>query len=389
VQTNDYEAIVLGLGGIGSGALFWLSRRLGGEVLGIEQFELGHDRGGSQDHSRIIRYSYHRPDYVRLAQRAYDCWSAVEEASGDQLVYRVGGLDLFPENGAIPPEDYTASLDACGIAWERLEAAEIMRRWPVWKLPDSVWGLFQEDGGLVAAARANAAHIRAARENGAAIVERANVTDVRVENGEVSVTFDGRTCRAGRLVITAGAWSNYVLQKFGIQLPLTVTREQVVYFSPPDLAPFSVDRLPIWIWMDEPSFYGFPAFGLDAVKVAQDVGGYETTAVDRTFDPDPANLARVRDFCGKYLPAALGPELLIKTCLYTMPPDRDFVIDRLPGHPEVVLAIGAGHAFKFASAIGQVLSELALDGGTEADISGFTFDRRILHVKDPPKSFTI
>jgi sarcosine oxidase len=386
---KEYEAIVLGVGGIGAGALYWLSRRLGDGVLGLEQFELGHDRGSSQDHSRIIRYSYHRPFYVQLAQRAYRCWAEVEKAAGEQLVHRCGGLDLFPENGAIPASDYTSSLDACGIAYERLEADEIRRRWPAFTIPDSVRGLYQADGGLVAAAKANAAHVRAARQAGAEVRENAAVSGVRVEDGEVALTVDGRTLRARRLIVTAGAWSNAVLGNFGLNVPITVTREQVIYFSAPDLEHFAPDRFPIWIWMDEPSFYGFPVYGLPAVKVAQDVGGYVTTAATRNFDPDPANLARVRGWCERYLPAALGPELLIKTCLYAMPPDRDFVVDALPGHPEILVAIGGGHGFKFASALGQVLSELALDGATAADISAFAVDRPILRLADPPKSFTI
>jgi sarcosine oxidase len=386
---NEFDTIVVGLGGIGSGALYWLSRRLGGDVLGIEQHALGHDRGGSQDHSRIIRYSYHRPIYVRLADRAYRTWAAVEEESGERLVHRCGGLDLFPAGGLIPPEEYTQSLESCGIPFERLEASEIRRRWPAFDLPDTVWGLYQADGGLVAAAKGNAAHQESARRRGAAIVESAPVTAARVEDGEVEITAGGKTYGCRRLVVASGAWSNAVLGHFGMHLPLTVTREQVVYYAAPDLAPFALDRFPVWIWMDEPSFYGFPVYGEQAVKVAEDVGGYETTAESRTFDPDPAGLARLREWCELYLPGAVGPELRVKTCLYALTPDRDFVIDALPGRPEVLLAIGAGHAFKFASAIGQVLSELAIDGETEADLSLFSADRPILHMENPPKSFYV
>lgn len=386
---RDYEAIVLGLGGIGAGALYWLARRLGGEVLGIEQFALGHDRGGSQDHSRIIRYSYHHPVYVRLAADAYRAWGAVEEDSGERLVHRTGGLDLFPEGGAIPAADYLESLEACDIAHERLGAREIHRRWPAFQLPDSVWGLFQADGGLVAAARANQAHLAAARRYGASIRQQAPVTAARSVDGEVEVTAGGETWRAGRLIVTAGAWSNRVLQHFGMHLPLTVTREQVAYLAAPDLTGFAPDRFPIWIWMDEPSFYGFPVFGEPAVKLAEDVGGEETTAEGRSFEPDRAALARLYAWCERYLPSAMGPEHLVKTCLYTLTPDRDFVLDRLPGHPQVLIAIGAGHAFKFASVLGQVLAELALDGTTGAELSSFSIDRPILRLADPPRSFYV
>ncbi len=386
---SNYDTIVLGLGGIGSGALYWLSRRLGGDVLGIEQHAIGHDRGGSQDHSRIIRYSYHRPIYVRLAQRGYRAWAELEQESGVALVHRCGGLDLFPEGGLISSVDYTESLDACGVPYELLDAGEIRQRWPQFTLPDGVRGLYQADGGLVAAAQANAAHLAAARVRGAAVIEGVPVTEVRARDGEVTVTAGDTTYRARRLVLTAGAWSNNFLAKLGIRLPLTVTREQVAYFAAPDLAPYAIERFPVWIWMDEPCYYGFPVFGEPAVKVAQDVGGSETTAETRSFELDAEGLARVRGWCARFLPGALGPEHLVKTCLYTLTPDRDFVVDALPQRPEVLVAIGAGHAFKFASVLGQVLSELALDGRSESDLSAFRIDRPILQLENPPKSFMV
>ncbi|MDX1643001.1 MAG: N-methyl-L-tryptophan oxidase [Thermoanaerobaculia bacterium] len=385
---REYDTIVLGLGGIGAGALYWLARRLGDDVLGLEQFDLGHQRGGSQDHSRIVRYSYHHPAYVRLAARAYRTWATLAEECGETLIHGCGGLDLFPEGGAIPAGDYLDSLDDCGIPYERLDAAEVRRRFPPFRLPDSGWGLFQSDGGLVAAAKANAAHLEGARRRGAAIRDEAPVTAARsIGDDEVEIEAGGETYRCRRLVVAAGAWSNTVLGHFGMRLPLTVTREQVVYFAAPDLEPFAPERFPIWIWMDVPCFYGFPVFGEPAVKVAEDVGGVETTAETRSFEPDREALARMRAWCETHLPDALGPEHLIRTCLYTLTPDRDFVLDRLPDHPAVLVAIGAAHAFKFASALGQVLAELAIDGETEADLSLFAIDRPILRLDDPPTNF--
>jgi len=386
---REYDTVVVGLGGIGAGALYWLARHLGGDVLGLEQFELGHDAGGSQDHSRIIRYSYHDPIYVRLAERAYHCWNSVERETGERLVYRCGGLDLFPEGGAISAVDYVESLEACGIPFERLESAEIRRRWPVFRVPDSVWGLYQADGGLVAAARANSTHLRAARSAGAAILENTPVTDLQAEGGEVRITAGGVVYRARRLVVTSGAWSNDILAHLGLRLPLTVTREQVVYYAARDLEAFAPERLPVWIWMDVPCFYGFPVFGEPAVKVAEDVGGRATVATGRSFESDPAGLARVRSWCETYLLEAVGPEHRVKTCLYTLTPDRDFVVDTIPGHPEIVMVVGAGHAFKFASALGQIISELLLQGATEADLSAFAFDRPILQMEDPPRSLMV
>ncbi|MFN8457176.1 MAG: FAD-dependent oxidoreductase [Anaerolineae bacterium] len=141
--------------------------------------------------------------------------------------------------------------------------------------------------------------------------------------------------------------------------------------------------------MNEPCFYGFPVYGENGAKAAQDVGGEEVTADTRSFEPNPANTQRVHNFLKKYIPTALGPIIYSKTCLYTMPPDRDFVIDALPGYDNCFIAIGAGHAFKFASLIGKILSELAIDGATESNIQPFKFDRPILRMENPPKSFML
>src|SRR5215211_5723570 len=118
---TDWDAIVVGLGGIGSAAAYWLATRLGDRVLGLEQFELGHGNGASQDHSRILRLSYHRADYVRLAKRAYATWAEVEQASGERIVTRTGGLDVAPREAAIPLSHYTNAMDAEAVPYEHLD----------------------------------------------------------------------------------------------------------------------------------------------------------------------------------------------------------------------------------------------------------------------------
>jgi sarcosine oxidase len=388
-MTQEYDAIVLGLGGIGSGAAYWLAKR-GVRVLGLEQFELGHARGESHDHSRIIRLSYVTPAYVRLAKEAYRAWESVERDASETLVFRTGGLDLGPRDGAIPLDGYAAAMDACGVAYERLDAAEIRRRWPAFTVGEEVAGLFQADGGIVAAERATAAHQRMARAHGATLIDRAGVTAVRAQGGEIEVEAAGCRYRSGALVIAAGPWSARALDGFGVRLPLEVTKEQAMYFRARQLSQFAFGSFPVWIWMDDPSFYGFPVFGeAHAVKVTQDAGGKPVDADTRGFEEDPEITARVTEFLARYLPGALGPQHLIKTCLYTLTPDRDFVVDRLPEHPNVCVAIGAGHAFKFASAIGRILGELALDGSTSSNIADFSIARPILQMAAPPKSYMV
>jgi sarcosine oxidase len=389
---RDYAVAVVGLGGIGSGAAYWLSRRLGGDVLGLEQFELGHANGASQDHSRIVRLSYHRPDYVRLAKRAFATWDQVEAEAGVQIVTRTGGLDLWPAGTTIPMADYTESLSAERVPFEILDAAETMRRWPQWRLADDTSTMFQAEGGLADPNRANAAHQRLARANGAVLLERTPVTGLREADGAIEIeTGSAGTFRAGQVVLAADAWTNELLASFDRQLPLTITREQVTYYGCPRPEDFDPDRFPVWIWMDEPSFYGFPTYGEPGPKAAEDVGGRPTTARERSFEPDRVAAARLDAFMAAHLPGSVGPELYTKTCLYTMPPDRDFVIDRLPDHPAVLVALGAAHGFKFASVIGRILAELAVDGATPsaAEIERFRIDRPLLLEDNPPTSFMI
>jgi len=389
---RDWDAIVIGLGALGSGAAYWLSRSLGAGVLGLEQFELGHVRGASADHSRIIRLSYHRPDYVRLARRAYESWSVVETEADERVVTVTGGLDLWPEDPGIPMADYTDSLAAEGVPFELLDAGEIRRRWPQWRLDDGVSGMFQAQGGLADPNRGNAAHQRLARVNGATLLDRTPVLAVRdAGGGELEVETADAVHRSSRVVLTADAWTNRLLAGFDRSLPLTVTKEQVTYFACPDPAAFAPDRFPVWIWMDVPSFYGFPTYGEAGPKAAEDCGGVPVDPDTRTFDRDDAAFRRVMSFMADHLPDALGPPIYTKTCLYTLTPDRDFVLDRLPDHPGVVVALGAGHGFKYASVLGRVAAELSVDGTSPSagELDAFRIDRPILLEKDPPNSWMV
>ncbi len=383
---RDADHVVVGLGGIGSAAAFWLAQveqdRLGAvadsTIVGLEQFQLGHDRGASHDHSRIIRYSYHTADYVRLAAEAYETWDFVAAEAGEELVVRTGGIDLFPAGGAIPIDDYVASLSAVGVPFEILDAHETMRRFPQFRLTADVTALAQADTGIAPAARGTAAHQRLAAARGVTL--RSGVTVERIDSdgsGELTVVTADAVYRTGSVIVASDAWTRQLLRPLGVDLPLAVTREQVVYYPSSDLDAFAIGRFPVWIWMDDPSFYGFPVYGdLSAVKSAEDVGGQPTTADSRTFDPDRAALRKMTAFLSSTLPTMVGSlPPRVKTCLYTMTPDRDFVLDTVPGHPGLQVALGSAHGFKFASWFGRALAERAVLGQTRSSIHPFRFER--------------
>ncbi len=375
------EYVVVGLGAWGSAAAYQLARR-GADVVGLEQFELGHVRGASHDTSRILRHSYHTPGYVELTCAAYDDWADLERVCGERLVTVVGGLDLFPPDASVAPEEHTSSLAANGVPFELLGRVDVQRRFPQFRLPEGTVGLYQPRGAVVPAAKGTATLQRLAAFAGARLHERCPVTAVRDRGvSGVEVETPEATWRCRRLVVCADAWTNDVLAGLDMELPLRVTQEQFSYFAPADPEQFAPGRMPLWIWLGTPSFYGFPCYGEPAVKVAQDCGGPPVTGGSRSFDPDPGREALVAAFVAETLPD-LGVRLRSKTCLYTLTPDRDFVLGQLPGHPAVSVAIGAGHGFKFTPTVGRLLAELATTGGCDADLAPYALDRPWL--VDPP-----
>jgi sarcosine oxidase len=396
--SRDVDVVVVGLGALGSGAAYWCSRRSGLRVLGLEQFEIGHPYGASEDVSRIIRRSYHRRDYVRLADRAYESWAEVEREGDTQVVFRTGGLDVgpsHPDHGSeVDLAQYAEAMTAEGVPFERLDAAEIMRRWPAWRLDDHHVGLFQADTGIADPSRGNAAHRRLAVEHGAELRGLAHVVGLDdAGDGEITVELeDGERIRAGRVILATDAWANELLAPLEVPLPLTVTQEQVSWFTPrADPSLFAPDRFPTWIWMDEPSFYGFPTHGHPGPKIGQDVGGREVTPATRTFEVDRVALATTMAFLEARLPGMAVEPFLTKTCLYTMTPDRDFVVDAVPGHPGVLVCLGSAHAYKFASVLGRILAELAVDGTTPSapELEAFRIDRPVLREEHPERRFAI
>lgn len=367
-----FDHVVVGLGALGSATAYELARR-GRRVLGLERFELGHRHGASHDTSRILRHSYHTPEYVRLTQDAYDDWARLSDAAGRDLTTVVGGLDLFPPEPAIPLIDYTSSLDEVGIGYELLDVDAIGERWPQFALPEGTVGLFQERGAIVPAGPGTATLQDLARRHGAELRDHALVTAV---TGTSVTLADGTTYACDSVVLCADAWTNQLLEPLGAAIPLTVTLEQATYFAPERPADFAPERMPLWIWMDEPSFYGFPCYGEPTVKAAQDCGGPAVDPDARTSEPSGEMLGLLADHVGRMLPGAGRPVRSLR-CQYTLTPDRDFVMDRVPGHPSLVVGLGAGHAFKFTPTFGRLLADLA-DGSRQTVSATFALDRPAL-----------
>jgi sarcosine oxidase len=373
----EVEYVVVGLGALGSAAAWQLARH-GASVVGLEQFELGHARGASHDTSRIIRHSYHTPAYVDLTFAAYDDWADLESVSGESLVTITGGIDLFPPDAAIPMDTYTSSMDAANVAYDVLTVAETSQRWPQFVLPPGTTVLYQARTGIVPAGRGTAAMQRMAVAAGALLRANSPVTGLVDHGGSVEVEAGGVTYRCRRVIVTADAWTNDVLGHLGVTVPLTVLQEQVTYLEPDDPSAFAATRFPVWIWMDDPSFYGFPCYGAATIKSAEDCGGHPVDPHTRSGAVEPAAQARLTGFLAELLPSAGSRVVNSKTCLYTLTPDRDFAVGALPGHDGVIVGLGAAHGMKFAPTLGRLLAEVAVAGHSDTDLAAFDLGRAAL-----------
>jgi len=378
---TEFTYIVLGCGGIGSAALYWLSTLAPGqEILGIERFELGHHNGGSQDHSRIIRLSYDEQCYTSLAPHMYTAWKAVEDESGVQLVLKTGALVFGPKTG--PHVDkYISSMRSQGIPHTVLSGGEVRKRFPQFNLTEDDHAVYQADGGLVDARKGNAAHIALARARGVSISDNTMVQLIQPlgKEGAKVVTNKG-TFSCKKLIMATGAWTkDLVNASFGLNLPLHVTQEQVNYYHTNNLRAFSPERFPVWIsYYDNKCFYGFPVYGEVATKAGLDCGGEVVTASTRTFTPDKKAEETVTTFLKHKIPESADHRLFTKTCLYCLTPDRHFIIDKLPAYPQVSVFVGAGHAYKWASLIGLILAQIAVTGHTTYPIDAFRITRPAL-----------
>jgi sarcosine oxidase len=375
-----YQVIVIGCGAIGAAATYWLSRRLPRDaVLALEQYEIGHGRGASEDHSRVIRHAYSRTDYTALTPAAYQSWNVAERETGLRLVHRTGGLVIAERSsaGTESLEATATAMAASGLPFELLSGGQVSKRWPQWRLSDKHTALFDPGAGILDIRRATAAHLALARAHGATIRPEAPVSAIAESSHEVTVTAAGERYTADRVVLAGGAWNPILLELLGTRLPITLTQEQVTYFATPNVRAFSPEQFTVFGMIAEDGllYYGLPVYGEVAVKVGLDGAGPLVTPQTRTDAADPLRVAQVRAFLEHYLPGALGPELYTRVCCYDFPPDRDFIVDYLPGSGRVLVCAGAGHAGKFAGLLGRILTELAIDGASQFPVSAFRADR--------------
>lgn len=369
-----YDVIVVGAGVMGAATAYHLARR-GRRVLLLEQFAIGHERGSSHGHSRIFRLAYDSADYVRLAQAALPLWRELEQDSGAELLRLTGGLDIA-EASSPALAATRATLTELGVPVEQLDRAAAARRFPQFAFGEETAGLFQATSGILDATGCVLALVEQARRRGAAVRDETPALAIRPGPRGVEVRTADATYGADRLVVTAGSWARPLLRQLGLDLPLTVTREQFAFFRPRDPALFKPGRCPVFIHHGNPSVYGFPLAGLSGVKAAFHSDGPAIAPESGDRSVDPGRLAALQAHVARWLPAAAGAVLLAQTCRYTTTPDHEFIVDRHPEHAQILIGSPcSGHGFKFGIVIGAILADLAEHGATGHAIARFRLDR--------------
>jgi sarcosine oxidase len=376
MSTPTFDVIVLGLGGMGSATAFELARR-GARVLGLEQFPLGHDRGSSHGHTRIIRKAYYEhPDYVPLVCRAYEGWYDLEQRTGRHLLTECPCLSLGPHDCRLL-SGTAESARQHNLPVESLAPDDLRRRFPAFRFGPELSGVLERSAGFLHVDDCVTAHQQEATRLGALLRDREAVVAWQASGPHrVTVRTTATEYEASRLVLTAGAWAGQLLAGWGA--PLRVMRQVPQWFAPRDARLFRRDVFPVFIAeLPEGHFYGLPALDAHGVKVARHYGAPELSGpeeVDRHVTE--ADEAPVRAFLERHLPDAAGPRRRASVCLYTVTPDRHFVLDVHPDHPNVVLAAGfSGHGFKFAPVVGEVLADLSESGHTDWPIGMFRLRR--------------
>jgi len=384
----EFDAIVVGLGAVGSAATYQLTKR-GARVLGLDQFDPPHDLGSSHGQTRITRLAIGEGEhYTPLAIRSHEIWREIERETGADLLTTNGGLVISSRNktsvmhvDAFYPNTVSAARRH-GIAHELLDAAEIRRRWPVFAVADDEFGYFEPSAGFLRPEACIEATLGLARKRGAALHTTERALSFEQNAGKVTVRTDKGCHTTDQLIVSAGAWLPQLLGPDYARL-FTVYRQMLCWFAPKgDIAPFLPERFPIFIWelrTGRQGVYGFPALdgAQGGVKVATEHYESATTPQSVRREVSAEEISAMYESVVRPCLPGLSPRCVrFVTCLYTVTPDFGFVIDRLPEASRVIVASPcSGHGFKHSPALGEALAELVTQGRSALDLASFSLGR--------------
>jgi sarcosine oxidase len=364
-MTPSYDVIVIGTGGMGSAACLHAARK-GARVLGLEQFQIAHDRGSSHGETRIVRRAYfEHADYVPLLKRAFELWDELEHDSHEPIIVRNGMVVFGDPEKSLACSGSIAAAKEHGIPIQIWEPEEARRKIPIYRPPAGFIGVFEPGAGFVHVERAVAAHARLAREAGAEIREGEGVLGWKREGSGYEVKTDRGRYAAAKLVVTGGSWSSRLLAELG--LPLRLRRMIPCWFGASEEHSLEFDVPCFAFDLDEDFYYGFPMLDGRTVKIAPHrVGEAISDPSEKDVKEVPeGELKALRSFISRMLPRMTTELDRFSPCIYTLTPDEHFILDRHPGEEGVHFFAGSsGHGFKFTPVVGEILAELALEGKT-------------------------
>lgn len=386
-MTTRTDIVVIGLGAMGSAALYQLAKR-GVGVVGLDRFAPPHTNGSSHGESRITRQAVGEGrDYIPFVLASHRIWRELEAETGEDLLNACGVLVMAPAGGAShhgKPDFVTGSIagaQAFGIPHDVLDGAEVGRRFPQFLgLSGDEKAYYEPGGGYVRPERCIAAQLRRAGELGAEIRTGTEVLAIAQDDDGVVVTTSQGTLRAARAVVSAGAWTAPLLGQPFDRL-LTVNRQLLHWYALDDMSAYGPDA-PAFIWMhgssDVDYLYGFPPMpGDPRLKVATEQYDSRTTAdaLARVVTPEESAAMYHRHVEGR-MAGATAQVVQAAACLYTVTPDRGFIIDRHPDHDRVlVVSACSGHGFKHSAGIGEAVAEMMATGKSPIDLAPFALAR--------------
>jgi len=371
---RSYDAIVIGLGAMGSATLYHLARR-GQRALGIEQFAPAHNQGSTHGPHRLIRTSTLAGDaYVPLADRALTLWQELAEASGVDLVHMNGEIRILDPVADPKAAHIAEAMVAQGFqTW--LSPQELAARFPGVRPGEGMRVTWEERAGYIRCEQGVLTHLDQARQHGAQVRGSEPVTGFTPEGAGWRVNTIAGSYLTDRVIVTTGPWAAEFLGNLGF--PMEVQRRVNAYIRPTRPEWWSEEAGAPNFLLDVPEgdFYGMPATGDVGVKIGVSAGPVTTArTIDRTIAPE--EMMFFRDVLDRYLPGASGEVAAQSTCMCTYTVDSDFIVDHHPHQPGVILGCGfSGRGFKFAPVIGEILTDLAIDGTTQHDITFLSASR--------------
>lgn len=365
------------MGAMGSAAAYYLARR-GQRVLGLERFDIPNDMGSSHGYTRIIRLAYYEhPSYVMLLQRAYELWRDIETRAADKLLHITGSLDIGPADSWVFKGSFQSAIEY-ELEHEVYSGLELGRRFPGYRLPHEIMALYQPQGGFLAPEKCITNYVLQALAHDAEIHGREQVLrwEPIGDDEGVRVYTDRAVYEADNLVITAGAWNDTLLDFLrGLIIP---ERQVLAWFQPTRPEFFQPSNFPVFNMLaEEGRFYGFPVHNVPGFKIGK-YHHFEEMGSPEELDHDvhPEDEAVLREATARYFPSAAGATMSLKSCMFTNAPDGHFLMDLHPDFPQVAYASACtGHGFKFASVIGEILADLAIQRQTRHNIEFFSHTR--------------